>query len=187
MNPWIQTASGQVFDLLHPTRESVVLSDIAYALSHINRFSGHAGAYSVAEHSVRVCRALAHEGHSAGVQRAGLMHDAHEAYIGDVTSPVKRAIGQAWGDLEERGETVVRQRFGISREMPKAVRDADLRMLLTERDALFGREAKPWGVQGEAYPREFGPYATVNGVVQCWTAQHAEAAFLAECSRLEIV
>ena len=93
----IVTASGTEFDLLNPQPEYVHLSDIAHALARIPRYTGHARAglhCSVAEHSVRVCR-LAMRAYPGPDKHdyhwAALLHDAHEAYVGDVSSPLKRA------------------------------------------------------------------------------------------------
>ena len=96
----IRTASGITFDLFRPKAEDVRIADIAHALARLTRYTGHGRAgmhFSVAEHSVRVCRyamqvrpASDHE--ARAWHWAALMHDAHEAYVGDVTSPLKRAM-----------------------------------------------------------------------------------------------
>lgn len=57
------------------------IMSIAAALSHINRFNGHQGQYNVAQHCVLVSRMLPDEW-----KLSGLLHDATEAYLGDVTS-----------------------------------------------------------------------------------------------------
>ena len=78
------TASGLGFDPEDPKPEAIVIEDIAHALSNICRFGGHTGSfYSVAQHSVLVSLHT-----NAKFARAGLMHDASEAYIGDIIRPV---------------------------------------------------------------------------------------------------
>lgn len=92
--PYLLTVSGLRIDLLSPRPEDVTLPDIAHALARICRYTGHVrgASYSVAQHSVLVAQYLRDQGHTAGIQAQGLMHDAHEAYTGDMASPIKRAI-----------------------------------------------------------------------------------------------
>ncbi len=188
--PWIQTRTGIAIDLLDPDPASITLHDLAFALGYINRYTGHAGAYSVAQHSVLVAQALQQEGHDRGVQRAGLLHDAHEAIVGDVASPLKRALralyiagtprpGESldpWARLEARHERAVRVRFGVSRDLPEAVKIMDLRMLLAEKRDLLGREAGDWGIPATAWPEK----------ITRWTADSAIDAFQREAERLEL-
>lgn len=89
----------------------VDVEDVAHALSNINRFTGHtAYAYSVAQHCVAVSRYLELTGQPVPVQYAGLMHDAHEAYFGDISAPLKAFLGV--GPLEDRIQDVVLVRLG---------------------------------------------------------------------------
>ena len=139
------TASGQLFD---PTclaagglADTVCLSDIAHSLAHICRFVGHCKRhYSVAEHSLFVADILKHQGYPAAAQLAGLMHDAHEAYCGDVVTPIKEAIGPAWRHLEDGIERTVHSALGINALMAKwksPVHRADSCALVTEIRSLF--------------------------------------------------
>ena len=83
---WIQTYTGLRFYPFEPDPENVCIEDIAHALSLICRFGGHCKQfYSVAQHSVLVSLNCPHPLH-------GLLHDAEEAYIGDVCRPVKRSM-----------------------------------------------------------------------------------------------
>lgn len=147
---WIQTYTGIAYDLQNPDPNSINLPDVAHALSQINRFTGHTREpYSVAQHSVLVAGILQDQGESTGVIRAGLLHDAHEAYIGDVSSPVKRALGEwsresPFSELEERHALAMQTRF---RFVPCAkVKRADLIALVTEARDLMGPPPKPWGI-----------------------------------------
>lgn len=99
--------SGLMVDLLNPTVDMIQMQDIIWHLSHICRYNGGvARFYSVAEHSVRVYRA-------AG-SKAALLHDAVEAYVGDVVRPVKEILGSMWDEVERRIERVIEERFGVN-------------------------------------------------------------------------
>jgi len=129
------------------------MAEIAHALSQINRFTGHAcRPYSVAEHSLLV----ADIAHSMGASKLGelcaLMHDAHECIVGDVATPVKQAIGAAWGEFEAIHENHLRLHLGIAEifEHHRAmVKQCDLISLATERRDLLPfdpLEHDPWPV-----------------------------------------
>lgn len=84
----ICTRSGRLIDLLAPDSSQITLHDMAHALGAICRYNGHTPQhYSVAEHSIWVSYALPME-----LRLHGLLHDAHEAYLGDITSPVNHAL-----------------------------------------------------------------------------------------------
>ncbi len=86
----ILTYSGIMFDPLHPDPELIRVRDIAHALSFLCRANGHFPTfYSVAQHSVACCREAVARGDSKKIQLACLLHDASEAYLSDVTRPVK--------------------------------------------------------------------------------------------------
>lgn len=126
-NPYLVTATGHQFPLLNPQPSDVRLADIAQALGRIQRFNGHTRLpYTVAEHSVLVALILREAGHGASLQLAGLFHDAAEAYIGDMPTPIKWALDaiqpysgvvpigtKAWDELEERIEDVIRTAYGL--------------------------------------------------------------------------
>ena len=111
--------------------------DIAWALSQINRFVGHARRpYSVAEHSLLVADLAKIDGKSPAVQLACLLHDAHEAYTGDVGSPHKNAIGLAWGTFETLQADRVRRALNVAEIFAKhsgLINHFDLVALATER------------------------------------------------------
>lgn len=91
MRPFIITRSGVRFQLDAPRPESIRISDICFALSHLPRFTGHTrGRWSVAQHSLLVHALAAHE--HATVRAACLLHDASEAYTGDISTPMKGLI-----------------------------------------------------------------------------------------------
>lgn len=87
---FLETVSGRKIDVSNPDPSTIVIEDIAWALSRMPRFSGHSipyVPYSVAQHCIRVAEEL--EEHGPDIQLYGLLHDAAEAYINDLPSPVK--------------------------------------------------------------------------------------------------
>jgi hypothetical protein len=108
----IETASGQRYDFENPDPDTVILEDIAHALSNVCRFAGHIRRFnSVAEHSVLVSNILKAQGHDRDAQRVGLLHDGHEAYIWDAPSPVKPLLGDTFKRLGRIADEVIAAKF----------------------------------------------------------------------------
>jgi hypothetical protein len=128
------TFTGKKFDVNSPSPEQVDPIDIAHALSNLCRFGGHCSQYySVAEHSVHVSNLF-----SGSLAKWGLMHDATEAYIGDIVRPVKRQPFMfGYRDLEERLLLVIAERFGLSGHVPDVILYADNAMLVTEMSQIM--------------------------------------------------
>lgn len=101
------------------------IEDIAFALANINRYGGHAGLYSVAQHCVLVSMQL-----QPDLKLSGLLHDAPEAYLGDIPSPLK-ALLPDYKVLEQQYHEVIDIHFDVWTQHKK-VKEADLRMLITE-------------------------------------------------------
>lgn len=111
MNDWFVTFTGKKVHVMSPIHEDIDIADIAHALSNICRFSGHVRRfYSVAEHSVRV--ALAVQAERPDLAKAALLHDAAEAYIGDVISPLKNCLPH-YKNIEEQWERTIAETFGV--------------------------------------------------------------------------
>ncbi len=148
---WIQTYTGRKFYSVDPRAEDIDVRDIAHSLSNLCRFNGHClRYYSVAEHSVRVARALPSE-----LSLWGLLHDAGEAYLTDLPRPVKQFLPQ-FSELEDRVLCRVAERFGLSWPMPAAVKHADNVLLATEARDLMAPPPEAWnlGVEPLAEPIE---------------------------------
>jgi hypothetical protein len=142
---WMQTRSGRKFYPEDPRPEDIDIEDIAHALSLVNRFGGHTPEpYSVAQHSVLVANEVERRSQSphpmlpAGGWRPlilwGLLHDASEAYLGDIVWPLKQAsLMQGYKVLEANVMTAIVERFALLREEPAIVKACDLTLLATEK------------------------------------------------------
>ena len=141
---WMQTFTGRQFYPLDPRPEDIDPRDIAHALSLICRYGGHAcDFYSVAEH----CLLMSHVVPQEHALRA-LLHDAAEAYVGDMVRPLKHQL-PAYCEAEDRVLERIGERFSLPVPyISPEVKDADNRILLDERAALFGKAAAPWSVDG---------------------------------------
>lgn len=109
------TVSGRLFDVLNPLPEQVSLSEIAHGLSQLCRFNGHTKfPYSVAQHSVYVAReCLRRYPEYYETALACLLHDAAEAYVGDVIRPIKVLIAPIYAAIENRVQAAIWAHFQI--------------------------------------------------------------------------
>jgi hypothetical protein len=151
LSNYIQTYSGQTFNLLAPEPSQIRLTDIATALSHINRFTGHTNRpYSVAQHSLLVAAILRGEGVGEDVVFHGLMHDATEAYVGDVAKPLKELLPE-YQEIEQRVWRAIAGKFSMQEELPQQVKQADLTALFAEAHELLATPPS-FGWAGETSP-----------------------------------
>lgn len=166
VGPTIKTASGDYFDLEDPDFRSIKIEDIGYALAMLCRYTGHCNAfYSVAQHSVLVSTIVPAE-HAL----AGLLHDAAEAYIGDVSKPLKSLLPD-YKRIEARIEAAVFKRFGLPEVLPDAVKRADLILLRTEQRDLMNADGEEWSAT-----KDFAPLAQR---IEPWSPKMAQAQFIA--------
>ena len=138
---WCQLFSGTQFWPLDTRVDEINIVDIAHALANICRFGGHCiPFYSVAQHSVLVSKLV-----SQNIALQGLMHDATEAYIGDMVRPLKRCLPE-FQKVEDAIWKVIAQRFGLPEELSPQVKWADNVALMTERRDLTTWTPYTWGV-----------------------------------------
>jgi 5'-deoxynucleotidase YfbR-like HD superfamily hydrolase len=177
--------SGRRLDLLDPSPLDIEIEDIAHGLARVARWNGQtsgAHIFSVAQHSLLV-EALAR----ARVPRldrgrclAVLLHDAPEYVIGDMISPFKAIIGDAYKAVEWRVLAAVHRRFGLpvrrAPELEETIKTADRAAACLEATRLAGFDAK------EAR-RFFGRPPTITPAferdyLKPWPAETAQARYL---------
>lgn len=139
--PWIETYTGKHFWFLEPTAEMFDIEDIAHALSMVCRYAGHVTHfYSVAAHC---CVIADYFSHDPRLHLTALMHDAAEAYIGDMPRPLKQQLPQ-FRAIEARIEQTLAGVFGLIYPWPEAIKQVDLRITLDERRDLKPRSTRMW-------------------------------------------
>ena len=166
--PCIQTVSGKKFPLDKPDLDQIDIDDIAHGLSLLCRFNGQCTKfYSVAEHSVHVSYEIAPE-----FALAGLLHDAAEAYLGDVPSPLKRRLMQ-FKKFEDAMEMAIGAKFGVDSGLFKTseLKRADVQLLIDEKAALMADAPEPW-------PENAPPMKDAKRIMG-WGPKKAKKKFLA--------
>lgn len=181
VNNTIRLRSGHYFDLADPKPDQFTFRDIAGALSKICRFGGQVPKfYSVAEHCCHCAQQADTDRASVRVQRIALMHDAAEAFIGDVVKPFKVMLAPQYDATERAIEYVIFHRFGLLTgpddwEQAKRI---DREMLIAERRALFSKDNVTWA--GENSVRR------LDVSFPCWSPAQAEEVFVMHAARIGI-
>jgi hypothetical protein len=163
------TYTGRMIDPLAPTVADISIMDIAHALAYTSRYNGHgAEFYSVAQH----CFILSHivPRHAA---LGALLHDAAEAYVGDVIGPIKELPEMAaFVSMEGRFLRVIAERFNLPKMPLQELIIADARIRLDEMRALRlhspAAGTKPLGVP----------------ILPCWSPREAESNFMCRFDEL---
>jgi len=149
---WFLTYTGKKFYPLDPRPEDICIEDIAHALSLICRFGGHSRRhYSVAQHSV-IC---SHIGEQAKIQK--LLHDAPEAYCGDMVRPLKLSM-PAYCAVEDKIWIAVAKRFDLNPVFHEEVKFADNTALMTERRDVCTPSEHRWSLQDKYPPLDYNIY-----------------------------
>jgi len=173
---YITTYTGKKFPLLDPSPDDVCIEDIAHHLARICRYTGAIGDgvsssyYSVAEHSVFVALCA-----PVQYRMAALLHDAAEAYIGDLSRPLKYLAGmQAYRDMDAKIEAVIAKKFNLEYPWPAIVKELDSRIILDEK-ATFLKD-QDWAAED---CERWDVLDTPLGVqLRGWLPREAEAAFM---------
>ncbi|MEM7619519.1 MAG: hypothetical protein AAF228_03505 [Pseudomonadota bacterium] len=181
--PWVQTASGHVF-YFGDNDQLVYIQDIATGLAKICRFAGATTSfYSVAQHSILVAEIVLINTKDYKKAFYALLHDAHEAFVGDITMPAKCAINNAIGwdviaAITEQADEAIFRSFGlkypIDEATTNAIKQADRMALATERRDVLIETNDNWGDLPPPYRRVIKPWP--------WTV--AEEKFLEKFAEL---
>lgn len=185
---WLQLINGKPYDFHGNAKLELAPVDLARALSHINRFNGHTRKpYTVAQHCVVVSRYL---DFCPLYAMHGLLHDAHEALVCDLPTPLKWALdfepvrgsdkpakaGDKWRDIERRAEHSIYATCGLALpgdSVQAAVKQADVVALLTEKRDLMEPGDRAW-THFSAVPhwRKITPWSPRRAAVE-WQARYA--------------
>jgi hypothetical protein len=186
---WMQTFTGKLVDVEHPCPDDVDVQDIAHALSMTCRFGGHCrDFYSVAEHSVLVelsappvnpewdeeTSSETNHLHYRKSRLALLLHDAAEAYVGDLVTPVKKILAGA-DLLETTWLEAIEQKFDLGTRLSRPdlfVKQNDLAVLAAEVVTLFHPVQSTWWNVVDR------PRKKLNLHVNCWPPRVARQKFL---------
>jgi len=171
-NSWIMTFTGKQFTPFDPDIEDIDIVDIAHALSNICRFGGHCSKfYSVAEHSILVSILCPPE-----LRLTGLLHDAAEAYLGDIPTPLKQ---DAFKMAESKLMDLIHLKFCCpeSRKWLAGIKPIDTYLLLVEANSLGMR---PWEWSNDDTGMWDGKEISKGrDLIQCLEPKDAERLFMA--------
>src|ERR1700716_1413134 len=164
---WQRMLSGRRLDLLDPSPLDVEIEDIAHGLARVARWNGQtegAHIFSVAQHSLLVETIARQRANLDRASRLGvLLHDAPEYVIGDMISPFKAVIGDAYKAVEARLLAAIHLRFGLPPVLP-----ADLRTLVkaADRSAAYLEATRLAGFSLDEARRFFGPAPKFSAVIE---------------------
>lgn len=131
-DPVIRTFTGKYVNVFEPKEEMFCIEDIAHALSNQCRFGGHLPKfYSVAQHSY-MCASIADTKDAYDC----LMHDASEAYLLDIPTPIKSKLA-GYKEIEHNLMLVLAEVFGFTYPLSAEVKNADKKMLELEWELLM--------------------------------------------------
>jgi len=182
---WQRMLSGRRLDVLDPSPLDIEIEDIAHGLARVARWNGQTSgdhAYSVAQHSLLVERILLVQngGASPRDRLATLLHDAPEYVIGDLISPFKAVIDDAYRAVEERLHVAVRLRFGLPATPGSGLRQ---RIKRADQTAAYWEAVRLAGFAEAEASRYFGRPGrfgvdVIGDLLQPWPARKAETRYL---------
>jgi 5'-deoxynucleotidase YfbR-like HD superfamily hydrolase len=188
---WQRMLSGRRLDLLDPSALDIEIEDIAHGLARVARWNGQtsgAHIFSVAQHSLLV-EALAR----ARVPRldrsrrlAVLLHDAPEYVIGDMISPFKAVIGDAYKAVERRLLAAIHRRFGLP---IKSAPELEELIKIADRQAAYLEATRLAGFDAAEARRFFGRPPDISPTMERdylkpWPAETAHARYLERFKKL---
>ncbi len=145
--PYVSTFSGNRFYPLVPRIDHVTIEDIAHGLAFQCRFNGQTSEfYSVAQHSLVVASLV-----PTDLRLAALLHDAAEAYLGDMVKPLKVLL-PAFAAIEDQVSAIIADAFGIDFSDYAPIKRADLIALATEKRDLMPHSAERWAYLDDIRP-----------------------------------
>jgi uncharacterized protein len=188
---WQRMLSGRRLDLLDPSALDIEIEDIAHGLARVARWNGQTSGphiFSVAQHSLLV-EALARARVprlDRGPRLAVLLHDAPEYVIGDMISPFKAVIGDAYKVIERRLLAAIHRRFGLPE---KTAPDLERLIKLADRQAAFLEATRLAGFGSTEAQRFFGRPPAVSASLERdylkpWPADVAQARYLERFNKL---
>jgi uncharacterized protein len=181
---WQRMLSGRRLDLLDPSALDIEIEDIAHGLARVARWNGQTSGshiFSVAQHCLLV-EALARAKVprlDRGRRLAALLHDAPEYVIGDMISPFKAVIGDAYKAVEQRLLTAIHQRFGLPKSPPELMN----LIKIADRQAAFLEATRLAGFATTEARRFFGRPPKISTAIEReylkpWPAETAQARYL---------
>jgi len=190
---WQRMLSGRRLDLLDPSPLDIEIEDIAHGLARVARWNGQtrgAHSFSVAQHSLLVEAIAAHlnPDWNDDWRLMALLHDAPEYVIGDMISPFKVVMGDAYKSVELRLLAAIHLRFGLPAATPAA-----LKRKIKEADtiAAFFEATRLAGFGREEALKFFGRPQALPAEVLSWLdpldTEAAQARFLARCAALGLI
>ncbi len=148
LGPTITLASGRIFDFLDPFGSDFDIDDIAHGLAHVCRYAGQCRQfYSVAEHSILVSETV------GAYKLEALLHDAAEAFIGDVTRPLKQLLPE-FKRIEANVEQAIIDRFSLDPAFRTVVKSADLSVLAAEQAQVMAPGTDAWAKEAGVVPAD---------------------------------
>ncbi len=168
-SPYVSTFLGNRFFLTRPHIDDVAIEDIAHGLAYQCRFNGQTSTfYSVAQHSLMVMSLV-----PATLQFQALLHDAAEAYLGDMVKPLKHLFPE-FSVIESRVMEIIGQRYAIDlSHLDPAIKRADLIALATEKRDLMPHSTEAWSYLEGIDPlpdviEPMGPQAAKNAFLNAF-------------------
>jgi len=180
LNNTIKVSAGHYVDLANPDPSTIEVKSIAAALSKVCRFGGHCPQfYSVAEHCIHATAMACSEGYTGDALIAVFLHDAAEAYIGDMVKPLKVTMPQ-YGEAEQRIEAAIQAAFGVDfSKWMDVIKRFDRAMLKAEKVTMWPEDTEKWEGFSDIEDRVVK--------FQFWEPSQAEMQFLAMARTLQLV